>query len=76
MNCVFWSIGVVSLQGMGHLLRRPSVLLHCHLCPRTELLPMCLDRTRMKPNFRFDADPSRRRFAPPFRAGQAGRSAS
>src|SRR5680860_1925006 len=45
MNCVFWSIGVVSLQGMGTSFRCPPVLLNCYLCPRTELLPMCLDCT-------------------------------
>ncbi len=26
MNCVFWSMGDVSLQGMGHLHKVPGVL--------------------------------------------------
>jgi hypothetical protein len=26
MNCVFWSMGDVSLQGMGHLHKVPKVL--------------------------------------------------
>jgi hypothetical protein len=26
----------------------------CYLCPRTKLLPMCLDRTPVQPNLRFE----------------------
>ena len=52
MNCVFWSIGVVSFQGMGHLRRFPrfdgksvtDVLgLNCYLCVWT--VPMNAQHT-------------------------------
>ncbi len=52
----FWSIGDVSLQGMGHLLRCPLVWMFCYPCPWTKLLPMCPDRTYQVSNFALHSD--------------------
>src|SRR5947207_12445577 len=44
MNCVRWSMGDVSLHGIGTSLV-PCQSLGCHPCRWTKLLPMCPDRT-------------------------------
>src|SRR5437867_7381890 len=60
MNCVFWSIGVVWLQGIGHLLWCPHSSHDCYRCPWTKLLPMCPDRTRTPSNPPLDPIPGQR----------------
>src|SRR2546430_17155287 len=50
MNWIFWSMGDVCLQGMGHLLGCPQLSSKCYPCPWTQLLPMSPDCTNKRAN--------------------------
>ena len=50
---IFWSMGEVSLQGMGHLQGALSLADERYLCLQTKLSPMCPDRTERRSNWRL-----------------------
>jgi hypothetical protein len=53
MKRIFWSMGDVSFQGMGHLLGVPCSMSKCYPSTRNDLSPIRPDRTIMASNNRL-----------------------